>query len=78
MALDHRGGLRGRRRHRHGRGDLASDRARRAPFQAALAGSREIGFTILTISISLIAVFTPVMFMGGVIGIMMREFALTL
>jgi HAE1 family hydrophobic/amphiphilic exporter-1 len=48
------------------------------PFQAALAGSREIGFTILTISISLIAVFTPVMFMGGVIGIIMREFALTL
>jgi len=48
------------------------------PFEAALAGSREIGFTILTISISLIAVFTPVMFMGGVIGIIMREFALTL
>ena len=48
------------------------------PFEAALAGSREIGFTILTISISLIAVFTPVMFMGGVVGIIMREFALTL
>jgi HAE1 family hydrophobic/amphiphilic exporter-1 len=48
------------------------------PFEAALAGSREIGFTILTISISLIAVFTPLMFMGGVIGIIMREFALTL
>jgi multidrug efflux pump subunit AcrB len=48
------------------------------PFQAALDGSREIGFTILTISISLIAVFTPVMFMGGIVGIIMREFALTL
>ena len=48
------------------------------PFEAALAGSREIGFTILTISLSLIAVFTPVMFMGGVVGIIMREFALTL
>ena len=48
------------------------------PFEAALAGSREIGFTILTISTSLIAVFTPLMFMGGVVGIMMREFALTL
>lgn len=48
------------------------------PFRAALDGSREIGFTILTISISLVAVFTPVMFMGGVVGIMMREFALTL
>ena len=48
------------------------------PLEAALGGSREIGFTILTISISLIAVFTPVMFMGGVVGIIMREFALTL
>ena len=48
------------------------------PFEAALAGSGEIGFTILTISISLITVFTPVMFMGGVVGIIMREFALTL
>src|SRR5215470_18844131 len=48
------------------------------PFQAALNGSGEIGFTILSISISLIAVFTPLMFLGGVIGIIMREFALTL
>jgi HAE1 family hydrophobic/amphiphilic exporter-1 len=48
------------------------------PLEAALAGSGEIGFTILTISISLITVFTPVMFMGGVVGIIMREFALTL
>ena len=38
------------------------------PFEAALAGAGEIGFTILTISISLIAVFTPLMFMGGVVG----------
>jgi HAE1 family hydrophobic/amphiphilic exporter-1 len=49
-----------------------------APFEAALAGSREIAFTILTISISLIAVFTPLVFMGGVIGRLMQEFALTL
>ena len=48
------------------------------PFAAALAGSSEIGFTILTISISLIAVFTPLMFMGGVVGRLMREFAFTL
>jgi HAE1 family hydrophobic/amphiphilic exporter-1 len=48
------------------------------PFEAALAGAGEIGFTILTISISLIAVFTPLMFMGGVVGRLMREFALTL
>ena len=49
-----------------------------APFEAALAGAQEIGFTILTISISLIAVFTPLMFMGGVVGLLMREFAITL
>ena len=48
------------------------------PFDAALAGSREISFTVLSISISLIAVFTPLMFMGGVVGLLMREFALTL
>ena len=49
-----------------------------APFQAALDGAGEIGFTILTISISLIAVFTPLMFMGGVVGRLMQEFAFTL
>ncbi|HUD88214.1 MAG TPA: efflux RND transporter permease subunit [Xanthobacteraceae bacterium] len=49
-----------------------------APLDAALAGSAEISFTILTISISLIAVFTPLMFMGGVVGLLMREFAVTL
>jgi len=48
------------------------------PFDAAIAGSREIAFTILTISISLIAVFTPLVFMGGVVGRLMQEFALTL
>jgi HAE1 family hydrophobic/amphiphilic exporter-1 len=47
-------------------------------FEAALAGAGEISFTILSISISLIAVFTPLMFMGGVVGRLMREFALTL
>ncbi|MEI9891193.1 MAG: efflux RND transporter permease subunit [Caulobacteraceae bacterium] len=48
------------------------------PFQAALNGASEIGFTILSISISLIAVFTPLMFMSGIVGRLMREFALTL
>jgi HAE1 family hydrophobic/amphiphilic exporter-1 len=48
------------------------------PFQAALNGASEIGFTILSIAISLIAVFTPLMFMSGVVGRLMREFALTL
>jgi len=48
------------------------------PLEAALAGSGEVSFTILSISISLIAVFTPLMFMGGVVGLLMREFAVTL
>ncbi len=48
------------------------------PFEAALAGAGEINFTILSISISLVAVFTPLMFMGGVVGLLMREFAVTL
>jgi HAE1 family hydrophobic/amphiphilic exporter-1 len=49
-----------------------------APFQAALEGAGEISFTILSISISLVAVFTPLMFMGGVVGRLMSEFAYTL
>ncbi len=48
------------------------------PFEAALKGSAEVSFTILSISISLVAVFTPLMFMGGVVGLLMREFAITL
>jgi hydrophobe/amphiphile efflux-1 (HAE1) family protein len=44
---------------------------------AALAGAREIGFTVLSISISLVAVFIPLLLMGGVIGRLFREFALT-
>ena len=45
------------------------------PFEAALKGSREIGFTILSITLSLVAVFIPVLFMGGVVGRIFREFA---
>jgi HAE1 family hydrophobic/amphiphilic exporter-1 len=48
------------------------------PFEAALAGAGEVGFTIVSISASLIAVFTPLMFMGGVVGLLMREFAVAL
>ena len=48
------------------------------PLEAALNGAGEVGFTVLSISISLIAVFTPLMFMGGVVGLLMREFAVTL
>jgi hydrophobe/amphiphile efflux-1 (HAE1) family protein len=49
-----------------------------SPLSAAVNGARDVSFTILSISISLIAVFTPVMFMGGVVGRFMREFAVTL
>lgn len=45
------------------------------PMSAALKGSREVGFTILSISISLVAVFIPIFFMPGVIGLMFHEFA---
>ncbi|HEX4410448.1 MAG TPA: efflux RND transporter permease subunit [Xanthobacteraceae bacterium] len=47
------------------------------PFTAALKGSSEIGFTVLSISCSLIAVFIPLLLMGGIIGRLFREFALT-
>ncbi|WP_291689470.1 efflux RND transporter permease subunit [Bradyrhizobium sp.] len=45
------------------------------PLQAALKGAREIGFTIISIGISLIAVFIPILLMGGIIGRLFREFA---
>jgi multidrug efflux pump subunit AcrB len=48
-----------------------------APMDAALKGSSEIGFTVLSISFSLIAVFIPLLLMGGIIGRLFREFALT-
>jgi len=48
------------------------------PLKAAFAGSSEIGFTILSISLSLIAVFIPILFMAGIVGRLFREFAITL
>ena len=48
-----------------------------APYEAAVNGAREIGFTVLSISFSLIAVFIPLLLMGGIIGRLFREFALT-
>ncbi|WBY02307.1 efflux RND transporter permease subunit [Ramlibacter tataouinensis] len=47
-------------------------------FQAALLGAREVGFTVLSISLSLVAVFIPLLFMGGQLGRLFREFAVTL
>jgi multidrug efflux pump len=49
-----------------------------SPMQAALHGAREIGFTIISLTFSLIAVFIPLLFMTGLVGRMFREFALTL
>ncbi|MFM2240861.1 MAG: hypothetical protein RJA69_2235 [Pseudomonadota bacterium] len=49
-----------------------------SPWQAAMAGSREIGFTVISISLSLIAVFIPILLMGGVLGRLFQEFAIVL
>ena len=49
-----------------------------APFEAALRGAREVGFTVLSMSLSLIAVFIPILLMGGIVGRLFREFAVTL
>jgi HAE1 family hydrophobic/amphiphilic exporter-1 len=48
------------------------------PFEAALKGSREIGFTILSMTVSLAAVFIPILFMAGILGRLFREFAITI
>jgi multidrug efflux pump len=49
-----------------------------APLEAALAGVREVGFTVLTISLSLVAVFIPLLLMGGIVGRLFREFSVSL
>ncbi len=49
-----------------------------SPVEAALAGAQEVGFTVLTISISLIAVFIPLLLMGGIVGRLFREFSISL
>ncbi len=48
------------------------------PYEAAMVGSKEIGFTVMSMSISLIAVFIPILLMGGIVGRLFREFAVTL
>ncbi|HUK33671.1 MAG TPA: multidrug efflux RND transporter permease subunit [Vicinamibacterales bacterium] len=50
----------------------------KAPFEAALAGAKEIGFTVLSISLSLVAVFIPLLLMSGIVGRLFREFAVTM
>ena len=48
------------------------------PLEAALEGAKQIGFTIVSITVSLMAVFIPILFMGGIVGRLFREFAVTL
>src|SRR5262249_45125442 len=55
-----------------------SREAGQARLAAALRGSREIGFTVLSMSVSLVAVFIPILLMGGLVGRLFREFAVTL
>jgi multidrug efflux pump len=50
----------------------------RSPLRAAIEGARQIGFTVLSISVSLVAAFTPLFFMSGIVGRLFREFSLTL
>jgi hydrophobe/amphiphile efflux-1 (HAE1) family protein/NodT family efflux transporter outer membrane factor (OMF) lipoprotein len=52
--------------------------AGRPPLEAALIGAREVGFTVLSMSLSLVAVFLPILLMGGIVGRLFREFAVTL
>jgi len=49
-----------------------------SPFEAALKGSKQIGFTIVSLTVSLVAVLIPLLFMGGIVGRLFREFAVTL
>src|SRR5207247_3127574 len=49
-----------------------------SPYRAALARSREVGFTVLSMSVSLVAVFLPILLMGGIVGRLFREFSATL
>src|SRR5205823_2345730 len=48
------------------------------PMEAALKGAREVSFTVVSISISLVAVFIPILLMGGIVGRLFREFAIVL
>ena len=52
--------------------------AGKSPMEAALLGSREVGFTVLSMSVSLVAVFVPILLMGGLVGRLFREFAMTI
>ena len=50
----------------------------KTPMQAAFDGSKEVAFTIVAMTVSLVAVFIPVLFMGGIVGRLLKEFAVTI
>ncbi len=75
---DHLDRVRGRRRHRHDREHRPPCGGRRSPAGGGAAGSEEIGFTIISLTVSLIAVLIPLLFMGDVVGRLFNEFAVTL
>ena len=76
---DDRDGLRRRRCHRRDRKHHAiSGTEACSRIQAAVRGAQEIGFTVFSISLSLVAVFIPILLMGGIVGRLLREFAVTL
>ena len=75
---DGRHRLRGRRRDRGAGEHLAPPRGGHAAHAGGAAGAREVGFTVLSMSLSLIAVFMPILLMGGIVGRLFREFAMTL
>ena len=75
---DHLHRLRRGRRHRGDGEHLPPSRNGHGAVEAALKGAKEIGFTVLSISMSLIAVFIPLLLMGGIVGRLFREFAITL
>ena len=70
--------LRCRRRDRDDRKHCPLRRSRRSALEAALKGSEQIGFTIISLTVSLIAVLIPLLFMGDVVGRLFHEFAITL
>ena len=70
--------LRGGRCHRGDREHHALSGTGHEAYAAALRGAREIGFTVFTISVSLVAVFIPLLLMGGIVGRLFREFAVTM
>ena len=74
----HRHGLCGGRRHCGARKHHPLHRERDVALRAALVGAREIAFTVLSMSVSLVAVFIPLLLMGGMVGRLFREFAVTL